>query len=165
MKVYLAGPMTGIPQFNYPAFISAAQDLRGVGLDVVSPAELDDPEDVAAAMASPNGLMSEFNAKSPKTWGQFLSRDVELIADGGIEAIYVLANWEDSRGARLETFVAKAMCGLPIFKYEGNAPYGFGGEVSAVTLVRAWAGGLWSEVQRMVVGRVYDGLASLGVTL
>lgn len=162
MRVYLAGPMTGIPQFNYPAFMAAAKDLRAVGHDVVSPAELDDPEDVEAALQSPNGLMSEFNAKSPKTWGQFLSRDVALIADGGIEGVYVLPGWSKSRGARLETFVAKAMCGLPIFMYDGSAPYGLKGEVPVINLVQAWAGALWDDVVVTVKGRVYDALAAAG---
>ena len=39
-KVYIAGPMTGIAEFNHPAFRKAAKDLRAIGYDVVSPAEL-----------------------------------------------------------------------------------------------------------------------------
>ena len=56
MKWYLAGPMSGIPQFNFPLFMKAAQELRDVHeLDIVSPAELDDEETKAAALASPDG--------------------------------------------------------------------------------------------------------------
>ena len=39
-KVYIAGPMTGIEAFNYPAFDAEARRLRGLGYEVVSPAEL-----------------------------------------------------------------------------------------------------------------------------
>lgn len=114
-RVYLAGPMTGIPQMNFPAFDAAAKDLRARGYDVVSPAELDDPEDRTAALASEDG---DINKMGPgRSWGFFLARDVKLIADEGIEAIVCLPGWEKSRGARLETFVAR-LCDLPIFSYE-----------------------------------------------
>jgi hypothetical protein len=114
MKVYLAGPMTGIPQMNFPAFDAAAKDLRARGYDVVSPAELDDPEDRTAALASEDG---DINKMGPgRSWGFFLARDVKLIADEGIEAIVCLQGWQESRGARLETFVAR-LCDIPIVWY------------------------------------------------
>lgn len=113
-KVYVAGPMTGIPQMNFPAFDAAARNLRGRGYGVVSPAELDSPESRAAALASVDG--NPVGYAEGETWGQFLARDVKLIADEGIEAIVVLPGWEKSRGARLETFVAR-LCGLPILRY------------------------------------------------
>ena len=71
MKVYTAGPMTGIPQFNYPAFERAAAELRRKGYDVVSPAELDDPSDKAAALASKDGAMLQYSngTGSPTTKG------------------------------------------------------------------------------------------------
>lgn len=115
MKVYLAGPMTGIPQMNFPAFDAAAKDLRARGYDVVSPAELDDPEDRTAALASEDG---DINKMGPgRSWGFFLARDVKIIADEGIEVIVCLPGWEKSRGARLETFVAR-LCDLPVCTYE-----------------------------------------------
>lgn len=115
MKVYLAGPMTGIPQFNFPAFDAAAADLRRRGYDVVSPAELDEPETRALALKSPDGSMGS-GSHNGETWGDFLARDVKLIADEGIEAIVCLDGWQNSKGARLETFVAR-LAGLPILEY------------------------------------------------
>lgn len=156
MRVYIAGPMTGIPQFNFPAFDAAARDLRAVGLDVVSPAELDDPVDRAAALQSPDGSALSYGNGVKKTWGEFLARDVKLLSDDGIEGVYVLPGWRKSRGARLETFVAKAMNGLPIFYYDGNQPYGNGGVVPSLDLVRAWAGGLWADVVHDVVNAVRE---------
>jgi len=135
VKVYLAGPMTGIPQFNFPAFDAVAADLREHGYEVVSPAELDDPEDRETALASPDGSMAGGHGATQKTWGDFLARDVKLLADGGIEAIFVLPGWERSRGARLETFVGY-LCGLPIVAYEGREL------VSQGTLLRAWLSGV-----------------------
>lgn len=140
MKLYIAGPMTGIPKFNYPAFITAGQLLRDAGHEVVSPAELDDPSDVAAAMASPNGLMSEFAGGSSRTWGDFLARDVKLLADDGVDAIVVLPGWSRSRGARLETFVGNALCNMPVFTVvqpEYDEPFHLA-QVHRLDLIRAW---------------------------
>jgi hypothetical protein len=135
MRVYLAGPMTGIPQFNIPAFDAYAADLRLAGYDVVSPAELDDPETRAAALASPDGAPGT-GSTNGETWGDFLSRDVKLIADGGIEGVVLMPRWERSRGARLETYVAHAMLGLPVYTWD--ATYRTVRDVEFLDLVRAW---------------------------
>jgi len=39
MKLYLAGPMRGYPEFNHPAFHAAAAELRASGHAVFNPAE------------------------------------------------------------------------------------------------------------------------------
>ena len=41
MRLYLAGPMTGLPLWNFPAFATAAAALRADGHTVFSPAEHD----------------------------------------------------------------------------------------------------------------------------
>lgn len=104
MILYLAGPMSGIPQFNYPAFMTAAEQLREKGYRVRNPAELDDPETKAAAMASPDGSLGS-GVCNGETWGDFLARDVKLVADE-VDGICLIAGWQYSRGARLEAFVA-----------------------------------------------------------
>ena len=106
MKVYIAGPMTGLPQNNFPAFDAVAAYMRGVGHVVISPAELDDPVDRDLALK---------DLPATKTWGDFLARDVKLIADAGIEAIVLLPFWYDSRGARLEATVG-LLCGLQFYE-------------------------------------------------
>jgi len=118
MKVYLAGPMSGIPQFNFPAFFAAAEQLRAVGFEVVSPAEIDNEEDKGAALASTDGDMRTIESK--KTWGDFLARDVKLLADTGIQGIVFLPNWQNSKGAKLEAFVG-LLQGFHFWEYIGDA--------------------------------------------
>lgn len=99
---YLSGPMSGIPQFNFPMFDRIARSLRAQGYRVVSPAEMDDEAVRAAAVSSADG--AAHSAGGP-TWGDFLARDVRIIADQ-VNGIILLPGWERSRGARLEAFVA-----------------------------------------------------------
>lgn len=39
-RVYLSGPMTGLPELNFPAFRVEAARLRALGFEVVNPADL-----------------------------------------------------------------------------------------------------------------------------
>ena len=113
-KFYLAGPMTGYEQFNFPAFHTAALNLRTRGLNIISPAEMDAESDIAEkAMASTTGDLVDANIK--ETWGDLLARDVKLIADG-VDGIIFLPGWEQSRGARLEAFVG-LLCDKELYTY------------------------------------------------
>lgn len=100
MKYYLAGPMSGIPQCNFPAFYETASMLRARGYDIISPAELDDAETAAIALASEDGY-----PKTTHTWGEFLARDIKIVADQ-VQGIILMPGWNKSRGARLEAYVA-----------------------------------------------------------
>lgn len=101
MRVYLAGPMSGIDQHNFPAFHGAADLLRDLGLDVASPAELDgDPPD---------------RQPTEREWQAYLRRDLPVMLD--CDAVVVLPGWEDSRGARLEVRTALAV-GIPVHRYD-----------------------------------------------
>lgn len=100
---YICGPMSGYPQFNIPAFDAAAAYMRSLGYYVVSPAELDSPEERAACLASPDGQ------STGKSWGSCLARDVQIVADE-VEGLVLLDNWEKSRGAKLEAYVG-LLCG------------------------------------------------------
>lgn len=119
MKVYLAGPMSNLPQFNFPAFFAAAEKLRAIGFEVVSPAEIDNQEDKGAALTSTDGDPTNRVAMNNKTWGDFLSRDVKLIADTGIEGIVFLPGWAKSKGAKLEAFVGLLQKDFQFFLYNG----------------------------------------------
>jgi hypothetical protein len=114
MKVYIAGPMTGIPQFNYPAFHGMARDLRkvviepGVHIDAFDPTEAD-PEHVQEwCMASEDGRFPDPALARWPTHGEFVARGVRTIIDGGFDAIVVLPDWGKSRGARTEVMAGLA---------------------------------------------------------
>jgi hypothetical protein len=123
--------MTNYPGFNFRAFDAAAKDLRGRGFTVVSPAELDDPEVRKAALASPDGAPGS-GSPNNETWGDFLARDVKLVADE-VDAIAVIAGWQNSKGCRLETFIA-FLCGKPVYHYPTM------NRVRKKALVKAWLG-------------------------
>lgn len=125
---YLAGPMTGYPQFNYPAFDAAAADLRDQGYKIVSPAELDDPDTRKWAESSPDGVHRDVvdngGEAYGKEYGSFLGRDVQIVADQNCVGVICLDGWEKSRGAQLETHVARVMH-KEILKYPELTPIEF----------------------------------------
>ena len=112
---YLAGPMTGLPKFNYPAFLDAAERLRREGFSILNPVDLDSKDAFNAALCSPDGLMPD-DGVAGVSYGELLGRDVALIADkaGGV---IVLPKWEKSRGARLEVFLASRILGFDVWEY------------------------------------------------
>lgn len=113
--------MSGIPAFNFPAFRKATAELRAQGFEVVSPAEEDHKAGIgAAAEESKTGNPGEIPGV---TWGSVLARDVQLIADEGIEGIVFLPDWQRSRGAKLEAFVGLLQKPFQFYLYrDGNTP-------------------------------------------
>ncbi len=112
MKVYIAGPMTGIPHFNFRMFALAAAELRYAGYTVVSPAEVDQESGF-----DPFTLPADYNwHKLPPcmTARDFAKRDTALLLD--CDAIHMLPGWEHSKGARAEHALA-VWAGLEI-RYE-----------------------------------------------
>jgi hypothetical protein len=112
--------MTGLPQFNIPAFDLMAERLRNVGHGVLSPAELDSEAAREYALSSEDGKLDSNNQIRRETWGDMLARDVKIVSDV-VDGIVVLPGWENSRGARLEVFVA-LLCDKPV--YEDNNAVG-----------------------------------------
>lgn len=102
MKLYLAGPMTGVPDLNYPLFISEAARLRALGYEVVSPAEI--------------------NADKEDGWVHCMRRDIpELVKCDGIA---LLPGWTESRGAKVEHYVATHLGLIVVMAHCLTAPAG-----------------------------------------
>lgn len=119
MKIYLAGPMRGIPHFNFPAFKSAAAYLREQGYEVVSPAEMDQGDPVLAAAIAAAG--PPWDSVAGYTFMDFMLRDLRAL--DGVEGIVLLPGWLESRGARVELAYARAT-GKIVMTYDPNAAHG-----------------------------------------
>jgi hypothetical protein len=109
MRVYIGGPMTGYPHFNFPAFDAKRDELRAAGHLPISPADLDraigfDPADAHAVQNIP--IDREFMKFA-------VQRDVDALLQ--CDAIVLLPGWEKSRGARGERTIAEWI-GLKIFE-------------------------------------------------
>lgn len=79
-RIYIAGPMTGLPDFNYPAFHAEAARLRALGFHVESPAE---------------------NAAPPcGSWAGYMRLAIAQLVT--CDAICLLPGWSASRGACIE---------------------------------------------------------------
>jgi len=82
--------MRGYPQFNFPAFDSAAIFLRAYGNNVISPADMD----------RESGFDPSVAAISDEEYEAALARDLEALEK--CDGIYLLRGWERSNGARRE---------------------------------------------------------------
>ena len=102
MKIYLAGPMLGIAEFNFPAFYAAAYELRRQGHSVFSPAERD-TERHGKDISKGNATGSEEVAIKEHGFNlrEALGEDMEFICRHA-DALAMLPGWEKSTGARAE---------------------------------------------------------------
>lgn len=97
MRVYLAGPMSGIDDFNFPAFFAASEKLKAAGHDVFNPAQND---------IDTWGDMETIKAKA--NYRDCLRMDLNWILDHA-QAIALLPGWENSKGARAEHALSVAL--------------------------------------------------------
>lgn len=104
---YIAGPMRGIPYFNYPAFEDAAQRLRNAGWLVQSPRENDKESGHAESRTGA--------AEDAKPLKYYMATDLSQVCKS--DAVFLLEGWEHSQGALLEFNVAQYL-GIPVFRYE-----------------------------------------------
>jgi hypothetical protein len=86
-KIYIAGPMTGLPDLNFPAFHAEAAWLRAMGNEVINPAEI--------------------NPDHTKKWEDCMRADIAQLVT--CDGIHLLEDWEHSRGATLEHHIARAL--------------------------------------------------------
>ena len=87
-RIYISGPMSGIDEYNYPLFHDAAAMFRWFGFSVLNPAEF-------------------LGGSADKARKDYMRAAVEalLVAD----ALFLLPNWNNSRGAILEVQVGQEL--------------------------------------------------------
>lgn len=87
-SIYLSGPMTGLTDFNRPAFNAEAARLRALGYHVENPAE--NPEQ--------------------SSWAAYMRVAVRQMLT--CDKVALLPGWKRSRGALIEHWIAVAL-GMP----------------------------------------------------
>jgi hypothetical protein len=87
-RIYLSGPMSGLPGNNFYAFNTYAATLRGMGLDIVNPAEIG----------------GDANDTNPANYNAYLRADIKAMMD--CDGIALMPGWETSTGANLELHIA-----------------------------------------------------------
>jgi len=87
IRCYIAGPMTGYPELNFPAFHAAAARLRDLGIDAVNPAEI--------------------NPDKGMSWKACMRTDIAALVT--CDAIHLLEGWHRSKGATLEAHIAERL--------------------------------------------------------
>jgi hypothetical protein len=93
--VYISGPMSNLPDHNFPAFDAAEKELLERGYRVINPANND-------------------NRSHGKPWEFYMRLDIKHVAESDL--MYVLDGWQNSRGARVEVFIAKVL-GITVKNY------------------------------------------------
>lgn len=108
--VYIAGPMRGIPLYNFPAFDAAEARLKKRGWIVINPAELD----------RKNGVHENTDPLPDGFLRNAMLRDTGAICTA--DAIALLPGWHASKGAAVELALAKLL-GLEILDAVTCEPY------------------------------------------
>ena len=99
-SVYISGPMTGYPDFNYPAFHERSAAWREAGWTVLCSAE-------------------NFDGSQTESYAAYMRKDIEDLLN--VSAIAMLNGWEKSKGANLELSIARVL-GLTILDAHTFAP-------------------------------------------
>jgi hypothetical protein len=106
-RVYLAGPMRGIRDFNFPAFHEATARLREMGYEVFSAAEFEEAQFGVGFNKSETGDLKDIAHLAWDFRAAFF-KDCEYITLQA-DAVVCLSGWEKSKGATAEVAIARAL--------------------------------------------------------
>lgn len=87
-KVYLSGPITGMPNLNIDEFQKYEDKFKNLNFEVINPHKLHTEEETKSF-----------------TWSQFMKQDIKFMVE--CDFVAVLNGWEKSKGANLEVYIAR----------------------------------------------------------
>jgi hypothetical protein len=96
------GPMRGLPEFNFPAFLRSARRLRDAGHEVFTAAERE-----LSQGFDPSGADGKADLGLERRRADFAS-DMRIITTWA-DAVVTLDGWEKSLGAQAEVMTARAV--------------------------------------------------------
>jgi hypothetical protein len=102
-RIYIAGPMTGLPDWNVPAFSEAAEALRAGGYEPVNPAEA-------------------FGGDTSRTHQEYMREACRQLAT--CQGILLLEGWRESKGATFECCIAHVL-GMEFYQWGDILGYPF----------------------------------------
>jgi len=129
ISLYLAGPMTGIPQHNFPAFDAAAARLRQEGHTVISPTDLDRGMGYDATKTDED--------PSPETLKKMFMADLVAVMYE-VDEVALLPGWRKSKGACIEVALA-CMIGKVCWEIEGKVRVSFHASTTSGEAIQAVA--------------------------
>ena len=105
MTLYISGPMSGIPEHNFPLFNDVTRKLRNAGHIVYNPAE-------------------HFSGRTDLPRERYMAEDFRKLlevasADTAVKGVVMLPGWENSRGAIAEVACAQELA-LQFFEWQGD---------------------------------------------
>jgi hypothetical protein len=95
--LYIAGPMSGIADLNYPLFNDTEVALFDLGYDVRNPANID------------NMFPIIDGEERDHPW--YMRRALPMLCEA--DGICILPGWLDSKGAKGEVQIAQDLLGIP----------------------------------------------------
>jgi hypothetical protein len=139
-RIYIAGPMTGLPSYNYPKFLSVEEDLKKMGYkNILNPARI-------------------ANGETGKAYSYYIRESLNLIKNA--DAVVFLNGWENSKGANLEHHCAKLM-NLKIFDENYDLINLNESEVNKKSICEI-ADNLVSSDRQSTYGHPYDNFKDIG---
>jgi hypothetical protein len=106
LRLYVAGPMTGLPGRNYDAFRTATRELTDTGYTAIDPSEIDALHEFENARQG-----CKVCRRGTHSWHWYMKRAIGMMVS--CDGVATLPGWENSKGAKAEVELA-LMLEMPV---------------------------------------------------